>query len=488
MQISSLKKILESEEELIQFIDQDLIELSEYLCNCDSQTLYKDRDDIYNIIASNQSKISRIKIDINTIKFIYLLLEISQRLGHRSNFLYLYKIIKDNNYDPGSRIEASAKYYAFGNDSIKLISEFENIHDYLQVALTEEDDSEKLIYTCFFNYYVYLVIHFSRYNPEVIIEFAFKVNTVLATYPESFLHHPIINRMLEIDVENIEKAIDLLNIELNQFSTILSINNYKQELVEIEYGTEYTEAINKEMNINYDTFLMISKILYKKNKNEDIWQSLDRGIAILDKEIQLLGYLHSYGEMHKEKMKTAISYFIDIEKINNINVYDWGCGQGLGSIYFCDELKKINKLSSVKNINLIEPSSIAIKRAAFNLSKLISIRNLTLFNTDLNGFIQSAKGDKVNIKIHIFSNILDIENFSIKNLVSFLSNDFSGLNYFVCTSPKLPQPKNFRFHYFIDEFKKFSTFELLGSVSQGKYEWRNDKSWTREVCVFKVQL
>jgi hypothetical protein len=488
MQISSLKNIFNSDEDLSLFINENLIDLSEYLCNCDSQNLYEERRYFYDLIASFQSKFQKMNFNEDNIKFIYLLLEISQRLGHRSNFLYLYKIIKQTKQSPGSRIEAAAKYYAFGKNSEELLSDFNEIHDYLQISLIEEHDSEKLIYTCFFNYYVYLVTHFSFFNPTIIDQLKYKIQVVLENIPESFLHHPIIKRMLSIETDNTEEAIKLLNFELKNFSTFEYKDKNEQQGDEIENATEYTEAINIAENINYDSFLTISKRLYNKNKSDDIWQSLNRGIAILENEIQLLGYIHSYGEMHKEKMKTAISFFKNIDTKSKIIIYDWGCGQGLGSICLCDELKNKNLLHNIDKIILIEPSSLAIKRAGFNLSKYTSKMNLKLFNTNLNNFLKYTNYDHENIKIHIFSNILDIEDFSIKQLISFLSNNFTGLNYFICTSPKLPPPKDFRFHFFIDQFKKYPSFELLGSVSQGKYEWRGDKTWTREVSVFKVQL
>ena len=92
-----------------------------------------------------------------SIKLLVLLIELSQRLGHRSNFLFLYGFIKDSGYSCGSRIEAAALYYEFGLDSEELLHRITPIHDYLQLSFIEEGDSEYLVLNCFVNYFHFVV-------------------------------------------------------------------------------------------------------------------------------------------------------------------------------------------------------------------------------------------------------------------------------------------------------------------------------------------
>ena len=65
---------------------------------------------------------------------------------------------------------------------------------------------------------------------------------------------------------------------------------------------------------------------------DKLYNDLKRGINILDDEMHLNMYLRSFGKMHKAKLDTAFTCLPDISSIfsEEIEVYDWGCGQGIG--------------------------------------------------------------------------------------------------------------------------------------------------------------
>ena len=62
------------------------------------------------------------------------------------------------------------------------------------------------------------------------------------------------------------------------------------------------------------------------------WSYLDHGKAILDSDDKLNAYIASYGEMHIMKCRLAMNNipFDDLES-QDFEIFDWGCGQGLGT-------------------------------------------------------------------------------------------------------------------------------------------------------------
>ena len=66
-----------------------------------------------------------------------------------------------------------------------------------------------------------------------------------------------------------------------------------------------------------------------------LYDSLNRGIDLLETHEQLCQYLFSYGNMHEAKIHTALSHIQqDIFSNKPIQIIDWGCGQGLASVCF----------------------------------------------------------------------------------------------------------------------------------------------------------
>ena len=175
------------------------------------------------------------------------------------------------------------------------------------------------------------------------------------------------------------------------------------------------------------------------------WNKLAHGLNILSEENTLLAYFAFYGGSHYYKLlyllerlfRNSTQFPIDI----NIEIIDYGCGQALGTTCFLDYLRK-NNLPNIKidGITLIEPSGIALSRGILHINHLRfdshNIDNIKLINKQLqhlnkNDFSTSNQ----NIKLHIFSNILDVTGFEINNLANTIRESQSGMNYFLCVSP-----------------------------------------------------
>ena len=92
-----------------------------------------------------------------------------------------------------------------------------------------------------------------------------------------------------------------------------------------------------------------------------------------------------------------------------------------------------------------------------------------------------------NVKIHLFSNILDIDLFSLTHLIELVKKTFKGENYFVCASPYVNPLKTSRLDSFVKSFSTNSNFNSIKEINNRSGEWDN-KSWTRVIRIFKAHL
>ena len=173
-------------------------------------------------------------------------------------------------------------------------------------------------------------------------------------------------------------------------------------------------------------------------------RTLEHGTAVLETEDLCNAYLAAYGNMHYKKLYYAfndnnIPYS---EFKDGLEIYDWGCGQGIGTVALIEKLRQLNLVSSIKRITLEEPSEIARSRAILHVK--LALRNDNIEIVEIPDYLPSDYGDNSNsiqtidvkqpVAIHIFSNILDIENVSLKGVSKLITS--SGTKHFVfCIGP-----------------------------------------------------
>lgn len=189
-----------------------------------------------------------------------------------------------------------------------------------------------------------------------------------------------------------------------------------------------------------------------KDVKQKPWQILNHGYDVLDTDLKLNAYLAAYGEMHVMKCRMAFQNFPfdeftgsgDISNLGafrnkDIEIFDWGCGQGLGSLTFLDLLSERNLLSCVRRVNLIEPSPYALKRAEewVKQSKDASteIRLFERVIPDNNAPKWTDIDCRTPIAVHIFSNILDIRSVGLRWLAETVAK-LAPNNYVLCVGPK----------------------------------------------------
>ena len=170
---------------------------------------------------------------------------------------------------------------------------------------------------------------------------------------------------------------------------------------------------------------------------------LDRGELILSNESQCVRYFALYGGHHYHKLRATYKETnFDAIRSRDVEIIDWGCGQALATCVLIDYLVGADISFDVPLITLVEPSMIALQRGQTfilnlfqnNLAALNIVRaiNKTLDEVLRADFISSPH----RIKIHLFSNILDVEGFDLTYLYKVIECTFRGTNRFICVSPK----------------------------------------------------
>ena len=216
-----------------------------------------------------------------------------------------------------------------------------------------------------------------------------------------------------------------------------------------------------------------------KSVLNNLYEDLKRGKGILDDEAHLNMYLRSYGKMHKAKLDAAFKSLPEIASTfsDEIEIYDWGCGQGIASICLLDYLQSKNIGYKIKSINLIDPSACATKRAEDVIS---CYDNSITINTVNKAFDDLAVEDfAVNStkKLHLFSNILDVETFDLAQFTNLFQHLFHGFNLFVCVGPYYSNNKR------VDEFiAAVAPDEMYAIRNYDKGMWKNE--WTMSLRVF----
>jgi hypothetical protein len=269
-----------------------------------------------------------------------------------------------------------------------------------------------------------------------------------------------------------------LKILLNQaLAESLKNNNLDDDIIK-------EEIVTAPAKINYQYPQPFQNIRSKFGGPFEVYDDLKRGVAILSKEEQLAQYLYSFGNMHEAKLKKAYGALfksLDITNNKKIKILDYACGQGLATIVLLNYLESNFNycISNILKIILVEPSQIALKRAKDLLSGASALHHI---NKGFDDVVEhDLKTDSKPIKIHLFSNILDMggDHFDIDNIANTVSKSQTGINYFVCVSAL----KKDKLDYFMSLFEGLDGFK---QVSNYDGAFTNHQNWKIKYNIFKV--
>ncbi len=418
--------------------------------------------------------------------FASILLEFSERFSLSAAALRIHSILEENKLNIGLRLQAGLLYLYNIDTNSRIVERFDDICKLLQKSIELEEDGDLKSTCTFLNYYASVLINTSIYHSELIRN---KLKIAVENKIFDFLKNQIFEQILNLDIndsetcyEEIQTIIDLL---LNKFvnKTVTSSKWLNKPDLIIETGTEYAELLSKCKKSFYD----IRKISLNKlaiiDGKDDLFKSLGRGVSILENEGQLLQYMSSFGKMHYEKLIDSYEHLPKNLTKTNFSLIDWGCGQALATISYFDYAN----LNNINNVVLIEPSKIAIKRGALHVNEYCKNIKIDTINKDfdsLNDNDLNGLGSETNL--HIFSNILDMDLFSLKSLIEKIESNFKGNNYFVCVSPYVTDLKTNRLDTFATHFKNNHSYKMHYKVNNRVGDWKNE--WSRVIRVFEVYL
>jgi hypothetical protein len=269
---------------------------------------------------------------------------------------------------------------------------------------------------------------------------------------------------------------------------LLGFSNFKALMgqgnaAHIKSNSVEVDSDRLSTSFDYKYPVAFQEIKSKFGRQYNKYDNLKRGVAILADEEELAQYLFSFGNMHEAKLKKAYSELFESLSIadnQKVEIIDYACGQGLATIVLLNYLEANFDycISNILKIILVEPSQVALKRAGELLGNTSKLQHI---NKEFDCVAEhDLKTDSKPIKIHLFSNILDMgdNHFDIDNIANTVLNSQSGINYFVCVSAL---NKN-KLDYFMSLFEGCEGFEELSSCS-GQFKKQN---WQIQYNIFKV--
>ena len=488
------------------FISENIDEIWAF-CNSTYKKVEEEKKCVKEFVLLNLASIQSLDFSVDQNRaFLFLLYDLCERLEDAESMQQLWHILKSNNIATGTRLLAANIFSFQITFTHELIDQFENICENLVFALENEEDNDKKVLATFTNYYLAVL---SRQKKWIGL-LRDKILNSSDKYP--FLSSEFISKLLSFDITKFhESSNNIQNLKDELFGRIDVLPRPKIE----DFIIEESEYANTIATIEDITFQHLRNIA--KENIHGSFQLGNRGVTPLAYEQELFIYFRNYGNMHYAKMISSLEAFPLIIFGKDIEIIDWGCGQAIATISLFEYLKE-RYITIKPRITLIEPSKIALKRASLHC-KIFNpdsqIKTVCKYLDELE--IEDIATKSENIKFHLFSNILDIELFSMSNLLRLISSTQKGINYFICVSPYINDVKAYR----IDSFKRYfeqrykSSFELIDSMQNtngegdeywncnnnyngnfngrfcqhGPHQWCGcDDQWTRVIRVFKVEL
>ncbi len=254
----------------------------------------------------------------------------------------------------------------------------------------------------------------------------------------------------------------------------------------------YKEKLNHISPLSFDSIIELNTSLVPVQYRSCAWTypGLDHGIAVLTREEQCNAYIAAYGYMHQAKINEVLDRIDNNDFTNSdIQIIDWGCGQGLATICLFDFFNKQNiNLDLVKKVVLIEPSEIALDRAKLHVNAYLQNDKKTVA---IKKYIDDVTVEDIisnePVTLHLFSNILDITSIDLLQLANLIKTNMKGIHYFFCWGPL--NRGNERIDIFWNYFNESDTVYVNNhnkQVFNDEGKLVNTYSYTAKNKVFKL--
>lgn len=407
--------------------------------------------------------------------FLQMLLYLTIKLGLKSSLNTLVQIIKRTTINLPLRLNVALLYLGSYQLVAELVNNFDQIIHLIEQHKDEEDDSKELT-AMLVQYFSYMLYNYAGSNSSEVTRLQQKFNDAQSSGQYFFLNGPIIDEVIQCNISDYNQQytdiIEQLDLYLEHKKIVFNINDY---LVE-EEGSYHDLFV---INPSYSNLIDIAK-----SSNPGVYNELGRGVSILDSQDQMLQYLYSFGHMHEAKLVSAFES-IDFSRFDGeqLELIDWGCGQGIASLLFHEFAYKKNCHPTIESVTLVEPSELCIRRAALHIREILRPNKIYTLNSTLDELSYSRiKTTNSNIKIHLFSNILDVESFSLALLTQGIKSNYGGLNYFVCVSPYINDFKTNRLDVFMQGMENQS-FVLYKNKNVSEGYWNCSNNYKKNRCI-----
>lgn len=455
---------LKNQNDFSDYLESCFVELEEYLLNISDEEIQKvkfDFEDLlydlldWKLIQKQNSKIINAFLILLGEKFL------------QTSFIGAITIII--NYLPDgstkTRLEAS-KLYLKVNDITK---------DYIQrsdAILTLLDQSSHIdeyhtnAIRTFLSFYQSALMQFQRVQNESLAKSL--ANSLKASKSRyAFLQDALLGSFFErIAQASIHNALALVSETLHTLtpqkiqcaSTVVGITKEESIYAQTLYGLS-NPSFNAIRDVSF-------KQLQSIGDTQELYDRLIRGETIIDDPDLLYKYFVSFGGKHKAKLYSAYDEIIGKIENETFNIIDWGCGQGMATMVLLDFARQRGIQFDIRNITLIEPSQLALSRALLHVDVLKQKEySIHAINSDFDCLdgdtLVSANGFRT---LHLFSNILDVENFSLDmDFMKKVSQNITTDSLFVCVSPKRNDKLNNRLDLFYNYFDENFDTELISS-------------------------
>jgi len=476
-------KLCENRTDFLKFTNNNLSNIEDIFYNSNFNDLKKIKLDFSDLIYYLLEKdlIQLNDKDQSVRGFIIILGDFYDRFRLRDSINMIF------DYTPSSsvknRLKASIKYNNF-NSIEQFNGQFDQVLDLLNNSFVEDDLGYRARISLVGFYIHSKKVLQDKYQLK-FIEFANLFNIKQNQYPilQNGNIQKIVKDNIYSDIEKLEKeVIDFHDVEYlkNNYSNISIPDDPKGIIEEV---SSYAQAFKNSQTKN---FTSIQKLSHDYGElNDHNYYRLERGTAIINEQNLLNQYIHSYGKMHQAKLAEGYDKlpWNNLAKLN-FGCIDWGCGVGLASIVLHEYLIK-NRIN-VSKLLLIEPSILALQRALMHTRQLLHFNEVFALNKDL----ESLMSQEINLvpdqeysTINLFSNILDVPQFSINNLINKITKTMVSPDlehYFICISPNIDDLRNNRIESFYNYFSNNYETKLFSD--------REHKigHWTRYEKIFSV--
>lgn len=451
---------IDSAEALSACISESMSELYE-LYNSGWETLCTERDGISELIMFKHSLISKLDFENQENRaFVLICLDFAERLNLQSALPHLVRITNKHSEQIhlNKRLSAGVSYiYPRPHTADDIIEKYSHICSLLQEAIETEEDNNKKCLITFLSYYSAAL---DQLSADYAGELRMRIDSSIRASEFPFLGD--IHGLNEVDTSDPIQAqtrIQAIIDAIIQESVVRSRPTPTDEFI-IEEDTQYSRDIQ---NVPC-RFRSIKRLSDDRASGNGI---VGRGVQQIQSEDGLFDYMRNYGNMHQAKVKSALESPFPQQFDTQVSLIDWGCGQGLASMVFMEKYGSTN----IKQIILIEPSEIALRRAALHCKKYAP--NVPL-QTICKEFDELTPDDihlvEPETTVHLFSNVLDMESYSVEHLANLVKQLPQAQQYYVCISPHIDDIRTNKIDTFVRLMQQGDPdFNMLSSKTNTKY-------------------